>query len=132
MHAISYAKLMALLLWLPISMGGRHFQCPGPSPTLESLGPSHQRHHMSRVSLWDPLCAHGVLHPRHGNVHDICKAFLVLFQHVGIHIKRWGFLGLIHSVPKIYGCQQHLDFEFPKIEVPFIELVNDSSNIALK
>ena len=38
--------------------------------TIGSLGPSYQRHHESWVSLWDPLCAHGILGTPHGEVHD--------------------------------------------------------------
>ena len=59
---------MALPLWLVVFMGGRRFQCPGPSPTLGSLGPSHQWRHKS----WGPLrglpCAHGVVDTPHGKV----------------------------------------------------------------
>ena len=45
--AISYQMLMALPLWLLVSMGGKHSQCPGPSPTLGSLGASHLWRHKS-------------------------------------------------------------------------------------
>ena len=47
---------MALPLWLLISAGGRRSQCPGLSPTLGSLKPSHQWCHKSRVSLRVLLC----------------------------------------------------------------------------
>ena len=32
----------------------------GPSPTLGSLGPSHEWRHKSWASLWGPPCAHGI------------------------------------------------------------------------
>ena len=38
--------------------------------TLRSLGPSHQRHHKSQVSLWGPPCALGVLGSPYGEVCD--------------------------------------------------------------
>jgi hypothetical protein len=38
-------------------MSGRHYECHGPSPTLGSLGPSHQWRHKSRVSLRVPLAS---------------------------------------------------------------------------
>ena len=50
---------MALPSWLVIFMGGRHFQCRGPSPTLGSLEPSHQRRHKSWV-LWAQEGAHKI------------------------------------------------------------------------
>ena len=43
---------------------------PGPSPTLGSLGPSHQWRHKSRASLWGPPCAHGVAGTPQGEVRD--------------------------------------------------------------
>ena len=43
---------------------------PGPSPTLGSLGPSHQWHHKSRASLRGPPCAHGVAGTPQGEVRD--------------------------------------------------------------
>ena len=52
-------------------MGGRHFQRPGPSPTLGSLGPFHQRRHKSRVSLWGPPYANDVLGTPHGEVRNM-------------------------------------------------------------
>ena len=52
---------------------------------------------------------------------------LIFLQHFGIHIERWSLIWFIYNVPKIHGCQQHFDFE-----VPFIELSNDSSGLALK
>ena len=42
----------------------------GPSPTLGSLGPSHQWHHKSRASLRGPPCAHGVAGTPQGEVRD--------------------------------------------------------------
>ena len=59
---------MASPSWLLVSMGGRPSQRPGPSPTLGSFGPSHQRCHKSRVLLWDPPCAHGVSGTPHEEV----------------------------------------------------------------
>src|SRR6202048_463075 len=61
---------MALPSCLLVSVGGRRSQRPGPSPTLGSLGPSHQRRHKSRVSLRGPPCAHGVSGTPHGEVRD--------------------------------------------------------------
>ena len=61
---------MALPLCILVSVGGRRSQCPGRSPTLGSLGPSHQRRYKSRVSLRGPLCGHDVLGTPHGEVHD--------------------------------------------------------------
>ena len=43
---------------------------PGPSPTLGSLGPSHQWRHKSRASLRGPPCAHGVVGTPQGEVRD--------------------------------------------------------------
>ena len=43
---------------------------PGPSPTLGSLGPSHQWCHKSRASLRGPPCAHGVAGTPQGEVRD--------------------------------------------------------------
>ena len=48
---------MALSSWLIVSMDRRQSQCPGPSHTLGSLEPSHQRRHKSWVSLRDLPCA---------------------------------------------------------------------------
>ena len=59
-----------------ISMGERRSQCSGPSLTLGSLGPSHQRRHKSRVSLRGPLYAHGVLDTPHGAVRNNYNKFL--------------------------------------------------------
>src|ERR1700738_3679665 len=57
---------MALPLCILVSVGGRRSQRPGPSPTLGSLGPSHQRRHKSRVSLRGPPCPHVVSGTPHG------------------------------------------------------------------
>jgi hypothetical protein len=51
-------------------VGGRRSKRPGPSPTLGSLGPSHQWRHKSRVSFRGPPCAHGVAGTPHGEVCD--------------------------------------------------------------
>ena len=45
----------------------------GPSPTLGSLGPSHQWRHKSRASLRSPPCAHGVAGFPKGEVRDIVE-----------------------------------------------------------
>jgi hypothetical protein len=56
--------------WLLVPMSGRRFKCPGPSPTLGSLGPSHQWRHKSQVSLQGPPCVHGVGGTPYGEVRD--------------------------------------------------------------
>ena len=49
--------------------GWEAFSTPGAfSPTQRSLGPSHQWHHKFWVSLWEPLCAHGLLGIPHEEV----------------------------------------------------------------
>ena len=48
---------------------------PGPSPTLGSLGPSHQWHHKSRASLRGPPCAHGVAGTPQGEVRDKWRGY---------------------------------------------------------
>ena len=67
---------MALLSCLLVYVGGRRSQRLGPSPTLRSLGPSHQRHHKSHVSLRGPPCAQGVSGTPHGEVHDSNDGFV--------------------------------------------------------
>jgi hypothetical protein len=67
---------MDLPLRFLVSMGGRHSQCPGPSPTLGPLGPSHLWRHKSRVSLRCPRRAHGVAGTPLGEVRD--KGSIVL------------------------------------------------------
>ena len=66
----SFFSLCSEPLCLLVSVGGRRSQHPGPSPTLELLGPSHQRRHKSRVWLRGPPCAHGVSGTPHGEVCD--------------------------------------------------------------
>ena len=61
---------MALPLRLLVSVDGKRSQCPGPLPTLESLGPSHQWGYKSRVSLQGPPCAHSILCIPHEEVRD--------------------------------------------------------------
>ena len=81
---------MALPLCILVPVGGRRSQRPGPSPTLWSLWPSHQRHHKSWVSLQGLPCAHGVSGTSHGEVRDnitrnpinISCAKLYLINHV--------------------------------------------------
>ena len=55
LDVISYLLLMALPSWLLVSVGGRHLQCPGPSPILGSLGPSHQWRQVGQ-DLASPPC----------------------------------------------------------------------------
>ena len=62
--------------------------------------------------------------------HDLLHTALIHLQHFGIYIERWRFFGSVHNIPKIHECQQHFDFKLPKIELPFIEFVNDSSGLA--
>ena len=62
---------MALCAWLLVGVCGRNSQRPGPSPTLRSLGPSHQRCYKSHVSLRGPPCARGVSGIPHGDVRDM-------------------------------------------------------------
>src|SRR6202048_4247186 len=59
---------MALPSCFLVSVGGRRSQRPGPSSTLGSLGPSHQRRHKSRVSLRGPPCARCFSGTPHGEV----------------------------------------------------------------
>src|ERR1700737_3396911 len=68
---------MALPLCILVSVGGRRSQRPGPSPTLGSLGLSHQWRHKSRVSLRGPPCAHGVLGTPYGEVRDTPTSTLI-------------------------------------------------------
>ena len=65
---------MALPSWLLAPVDGRRSQRLGPSPTLESLGSSHQRRHKSQVSLEGPPCVHGVSDTPHGEVRDMHNA----------------------------------------------------------
>ena len=65
---------MALPSWILISAGGRRSQRPGPSPTLGSLGPSHQWRHKSRVSLRGPPCALGVSDIPYGEVRNMVSS----------------------------------------------------------
>ena len=53
-------------------------------------------------------------------------------QYFGICIRRWSFLGSVYNVLKIHGGQRYFDFEFPKIKVPSIKLINDFSGLAFK
>ena len=61
---------MALPPWFLVSMGGRCFQCLGPSLVLGSFGSSHQWRHKSQVSLRGPTYAHGVAATPYGEVRD--------------------------------------------------------------
>ena len=80
-------------------MGGRHSQRPGPSPTLDSLGPSHLWRHKSRVSLLGPPCAYGVVGIPHGEVRDTC--FIKCTCHcVDAH---YHIQVLIQSIPRVYN-----------------------------
>jgi hypothetical protein len=81
---------MALLLWLLASMGGKRSQRPGSSPTLESLGPFHLWHHISRVSPHGAPCIHDVVGTPYGEVHD--KSHLKMLQNKIIRMKVcWNF-----------------------------------------
>ena len=55
-------------LMTPSFCGWEVFLTPGSSPTLRSLGPSHQRRDKSRVLVRGPLCAHNVLGIPYGEV----------------------------------------------------------------
>ena len=55
----------------------------------------------------------------------------VLLRYFGICIGRWSFLESIHNVRKTHGCQQHFDFEILKVELPYLELLNGSTYLAL-
>ena len=61
---------MELSYCLLVSVGGRRSQHLESSTTLESLGPSHQRRHKSRVSLQSPFCAHGISGTLYEEVRD--------------------------------------------------------------
>ena len=65
---------------------------PGPSPTLGSLGPSHQWRHKSRASLRGPLCAHGVAGTSQGEVRDKIGSEL--------GVRPDGIIPTIRSLPK--------------------------------
>ena len=62
---------MTLPLCLLVSVGERRSQRPGPLLTLGLLGPSHQRHYKSRVSLRGPPCAHSVFGTPHEEVRNM-------------------------------------------------------------
>jgi hypothetical protein len=55
--------------------GWEAFSTPGASPTLGSLGPSHQWRHKPRMSLRGPPCAHGVAATPHGEVRNTSPLF---------------------------------------------------------
>ena len=78
------------------------------------------------------VCKLVVLQIEAYNRHGYLDVFLILLQHIGNCIGRWSFLGFIHNVPKIHGCQQHFDFEFPKLEISSFELVNNYNGLILK
>ena len=59
-----------LTLVTPNLQGWEAFPMPGALTHTRSLGLSHQRRHKSQVSLWGPLCAHGVSDTPHGKVRD--------------------------------------------------------------
>jgi hypothetical protein len=81
-------------------VGGRRPKRPGPSPTLGSLGPSHQWCHKSRVSLRGPPCAHGVAGTPHGEVRDTRADFE---KQLSINAQR-GFPGMFASL----DCMHYL------------------------
>ena len=76
---LSYTKLIALSSYLLVSMGGRRSQCLGPSPTLGSLGPSHQWRHKSRMLLQGSPCVHDVSGTPN---REVCDKIGLQFGHV--------------------------------------------------
>lgn len=63
---------------------------------------------------------------------------LLVVYHIKVDKRTWfswhwkvKFFGSIQNVPKIRGCQKHIDFELSKIEIPSIELIHDSNGLAL-
>ena len=62
---------MALPLSFVVYMDKTRSQYPGPSPTLRSLGPSHQQHHNFQVSLRIHFYAHGISGTPREEVRDI-------------------------------------------------------------
>ena len=75
---------MAIPLCLVVSMCNRCSQCPGPSPTLGSVGPLHQRSHKSQVLFRRFPCAQGILGTFNGEVRESKSC---LFH--GQTIKNW-------------------------------------------
>ena len=72
-HGLCIAHGLALMT--PSLRGWEAFQCPEPSPTLGSFGPSHQQHHKLRMSLPGPPWVHGVLGIPYREVHDSFSLF---------------------------------------------------------
>lgn len=68
-------------MWPLVYVGGRHFECPGPSPTFGSLMFSHQWCHKPRGSLRGLSCVHDFASTHHGEVCDIIN--LTCWQHGG-------------------------------------------------
>ena len=62
---------MALPLWLVVPMDGRCSQRSRPSPTLGSLGPSHQCWHRFQLSVWGYPCDHGLSGTPYGAMRNI-------------------------------------------------------------
>jgi hypothetical protein len=89
---------MALPSWLLVSVGGRCSQRPRPSPTLESLGPSHQRRHKYWVSLWDPYCAHVVLGKPHGEVRDNNNLIIFVFLMLVVFVRDQTYPSYLRSI----------------------------------
>ena len=69
---------MGLPSYVLVSVGGRRSQRLGPSPTLKSLGPFHQRRHKFQVSLEGSPCAHGILSIPCGELRYIFVVFCVM------------------------------------------------------
>ena len=94
---------MALPSWFLVLVGGRRSQRSGSSPTLGSLGSSHNRRHKSRVSLRGPPCSHGVLGIPYREVLDMVSLggllglflggfWFVLYNFV---VSKWGILWVL-------------------------------------
>ena len=70
---------LALPTRLLVSIGGRHSQRLGPSPTLASLGPSHQQCHKSQVSPGSHFCPWCLAHSLWGDAqHKPLSCFMIL------------------------------------------------------
>ena len=102
---------MALPSWLLVSVGGRRFQCPGPSTISRSLGPSHQRCHKSWVSLRGLSCTHGVAGTPHKAVrdthpHQMESMSTLTILVVGTPILKLSFsLRMVSRTPSLGECE---------------------------
>ena len=73
----------------PSVRGWEAFSRPGPLPTLGSFWSSHQWCQKSWVSLWGPLCAHGVVDTLH---EDVCYNLSILYFWNGFAVVCWFIL----------------------------------------